>query len=89
MKEITAKDCEKIVNLVLETDNKTSSVVVNDYLTLFFTERQKEIILKKVYGIGLSKSEREYYSKTIKKRLSAIADPLFHRLSYNIVTHKS
>ena len=43
-------------------------------LSQLFTQRQKELVLKKFRGEKLTKTEKEYFSRTIKKKLSAVAN---------------
>lgn len=43
-------------------------------LDLLFSEKQKELVFKKLRGQHLTKTEREYYSRVVKKKLVAIAD---------------
>lgn len=43
-------------------------------LDLLFSEKQKELVFKKLRGQHLTKTEREYYSRVVKKKLAAIAD---------------
>ena len=43
-------------------------------LDLLFSEKQKELVFKKLRGQHLTKTEREYYSRVVKKKLIAIAD---------------
>jgi hypothetical protein len=49
-------------------------MLLKDKLSLFFTDRQLEIIYKKYDGEILTKTEKEYYSRSIKKKLQALAD---------------
>jgi hypothetical protein len=37
--------------------------------------------MKKVRGEKLNKTEREYFSRVVKKRLMAVTDPDVHRLA--------
>ncbi len=37
--------------------------------------------MKKVRGEMLNKTEREYFSRVVKKRLMAVTDPDVHRLA--------
>ena len=50
-------------------------------LSQIFSPRQKELVLKKMRGEKLTKTEREYYSRTVKKKLAALANPALHRLA--------
>jgi hypothetical protein len=44
-------------------------------LSQLFTQRQKQIIIKRHDGRELTKTEKEYYSRAIKKRINALLDP--------------
>jgi hypothetical protein len=44
-------------------------------LDLLFSEKQKELVFKRLQGQSMTKTEREYYSRVVKKKLAAIADP--------------
>ncbi len=45
------------------------------HLELIFSAKQKELVFKRLKGLHLSKTEREYFSRVVKKKLAAIADP--------------
>ena len=49
-------------------------------LSKLFSEKQKEIIMKKLMGEKLTKTEREYFSRTIKPKLEAILNPEIQRI---------
>lgn len=53
-------------------------------LLTFFTNRQKQIILKTLRGKRLSKTESHYYSRVIKKKLRAISNPTLHKLAQDM-----
>ncbi len=44
-------------------------------LRLLFPEKQLALILKRLRGDPLTKTEREYFSRVVRKKLAAIADP--------------
>jgi hypothetical protein len=50
-----------------------SSKTLDIYLDRLFSPKQKELILKKRDGVTFTKTEREYYSRTVRKKLEAIA----------------
>jgi hypothetical protein len=56
------------------------------HLKQFFTERQIEIIFKKFNQEKLTKTETEYYSRSIKKKLVAISNRRLHEKSRQILT---
>jgi len=50
-------------------------------MSQIFSKKQKEIFLKKLRGNKLTKTEREYYSRSIKKKVLALANPDLHKLA--------
>lgn len=54
-------------------------------LSLLLTPRQKELINKKLTGNPFTKTEREYFSRVVKKKLQALADPDLHRLAQKVL----
>ncbi len=50
-------------------------------LELLFSEKQKELIFKKSKNQPMTKTEREYYSRVVKKKLAAIAAPEIQELA--------
>ncbi len=56
-------------------------------LSQLFSPKQKELFVKKLNGDPLSKTEREYYSRTVKKRVSALANPELHRLAQKLMEY--
>ena len=51
------------------------------YLSQLFAPRQRDLVEKKLRGEPLTKTEREYFSRVVKKKLLALADPDLHRLA--------
>ncbi len=54
-------------------------------LSELFTVRQKELLAKRLAGRPLTKTEREYYYRVVKKRLKALADDRLHQLARRLV----
>lgn len=54
-------------------------------LSQIFSPVQKEIILKKLRREKLSKTEIEYFSRVVKKKLLALANPDVHRLARRLI----
>ena len=53
-----------------------------DYLlSLLLSPKQREIIRKRKSGLKLSKTEIEYFSRTIRDRLKAILDPEIRKIA--------
>jgi len=55
-------------------------------LSQIFSPRQKELIMKKLSGEKLTKTEREYFSRVIKKKILALANPELHALSQKLLS---
>ncbi len=51
------------------------------YLSLLFSPRQKDLLYKKLRGEPMTKTEKEYFSRVVKKKLMALADPDLYRLA--------
>ena len=54
-------------------------------LAQIFPPAQKALILKKLRREKLSKTEKEYFSRVVKKKLSALANPELHRLARQLI----
>jgi hypothetical protein len=54
-------------------------------LSQIFSPKQKELVLKKLRAERLSKTEREYYSRTVRKKILALANPELHKLSQKLL----
>ncbi|MDP8299598.1 MAG: hypothetical protein P9L88_06840 [Candidatus Tantalella remota] len=50
-----------------------------------FSPKQKELFLKKLRGEVLTKTEKEYYSRVVKKKVLALANTDLHRLSRELL----
>ena len=55
------------------------------YLDRLFSPKQKELVLKKRDGIAFTKTEREYYSRIIRKKLEAIASEEVGGIAKNLL----
>jgi len=56
-------------------------------LSQVFSPKQKELFKKKLKGEPLNKTEREYYSRAVKKKVSALANPDLHRLAQKLMQY--
>jgi hypothetical protein len=50
-------------------------------LSQLFSPKQKELFRKKLDGRLLTKTEKEYYSRSVKKKVAALANAELHRLA--------
>lgn len=55
-------------------------------LSRLFSPKQKELFLKKLQGEKLTKTENEYFSRTVRKKALAVANPELHRLARELVS---
>ena len=58
------------------------------YLDRLFSAKQKELVFKKREGRGLTKTEREYFSRIIRKKLEAIANEEVVGLARDLIHNK-
>lgn len=63
----------------------------NEYLTeyhlsILFPPKQKDLVKKKTLGSPLTKVEREYFSRTVRKKLMALANPEIQELARRLTT---
>ncbi len=54
-------------------------------LSQVFSPKQKELFLKKLKRDKLTKTEKEYFSRVVKKKALALANPELHRLSQKLL----
>lgn len=54
-------------------------------LSQVFSPKQKELFLKKLKGEKLTKTENEYFSRTVRKKALALANPELHRLAMELL----
>ena len=54
-------------------------------LSQFFTSKQKDLLKKHAKHEKLSKTEREYFSRVVNKRLKALANERLYQFSHSIV----
>ena len=58
---------------------------VEYFLSQVFSPKQKELFLKRLKREKLSKTEKEYFSRAVKKKVLALANPELHRLARKIL----
>ena len=72
---------QRVIELLNNNIDFQGDVFYND-MKKIFTDRQIEIILRKFFNLELSKTEKELFSRTIKKRLIAFQNTNISKLSY-------
>jgi hypothetical protein len=92
----TALDSERVKGLFelyfekkAETDKrrqeKHAEFSLEYALSQVFSPKQKELFKKKLEGLPLTKTEKEYYSRTVKKKVVALANDELHSLSKKLL----
>ena len=56
-------------------------------LSQVFSPKQKELFKKRLEGLPLTKTEKEYYSRTVKKKVVALANPELHRMAQRLMSY--
>ena len=82
-------------NVYFEEDANKTKVIKERYeelsleyaLSQVFSPKQKELFIKKLKGLPFTKTEREYYSRTVKRKVSALANPELHRLAQKLMEY--
>lgn len=64
------------------------SFQLNFYLSTLFASKQKELLLKKFNGEPLNKTEKEYFSRTVKKKLEAMTNKEVLKVARTVLTRK-
>ncbi len=54
-------------------------------LSQLFSPKQKDLFKKKLEGLPLSKTEQEYYSRSVKKKVVALANSELHSLARKLL----
>jgi len=49
--------------------------------------KHEELFQKKLKGELLTKTEKEYFSRTVKKKVAALANPELHRLAQKLMEY--
>lgn len=55
------------------------------HLSTLFSPKQKELVLKKLNGESLTKTEQEYYSRVVRKKLEALANSELRKIATKLV----
>ncbi|MCJ7681570.1 MAG: hypothetical protein MUP70_12650 [Candidatus Aminicenantes bacterium] len=56
-------------------------------LSQIFPKKQRELIFKKLRGERMTKTEKEYFSRSVKKKLIALANSDLHNLAMKILNN--
>lgn len=72
---------EKLNDLLLAKDELN----LEYSLSQVFSSKQKELFFKKLRREKLTKTEKEYFSRVVKKKVLAVANPELHRLAQRVL----
>ncbi|HNX82085.1 MAG TPA: hypothetical protein PKL77_10040 [Candidatus Omnitrophota bacterium] len=61
------------------------AMAVEYSLAQVFSPKQKELFLKKLRNEKLTKTEKEYFSRVVKRKVLALANPELHRLAQGVL----
>jgi len=64
-----------------EKHRQQQSFYLHKHLSTLFSPKQKELVLKKLGGESLTKTEQEYYSRVVKKKLEALTNTELRRIA--------
>jgi hypothetical protein len=67
-----------------ELGNKYEEMSLEFAMSQMFSPKQKDLFLKKLKGEMLTKTEREYFSRTVKKKTAALANSELHHLAQKV-----
>ena len=81
LKNVFSAYLKKEVDEVKKHTQKQEDLSLEYALSQVFSPKQKELFLKKVKGFELNKTEREYFSRTVKKKLLALVNPELSRFA--------
>jgi len=62
-------------------DRQKKSFQLNLHLSTLFSPKQKELVFKKYNKESLTKTEQEYYSRVVKKKIMALANSELRRIA--------
>lgn len=81
LKDVFATYLKNEVEEVKRQTEKQEDFSLEYALSQVFSPKQKELFLKRVKGLELNKTEREYFSRTVKKKLFALVNPELSRFA--------
>lgn len=70
---------------IKKIDNIHDELSLEYALSQIFTPKQKEIFLKRLQGKKLTKTEREYFYRVVKKKALALANVDLQRLAQQVI----
>jgi uncharacterized protein with von Willebrand factor type A (vWA) domain len=87
LKQVFNNYFEQEVERTRKLNERHGEMSLEFALSQLFSSKQKELFKKKLEGLPLNKTEKEYYSRTVRKKLSALANPELHRLAQKLMDY--
>lgn len=81
LKRYTSNLAEQKSDKEKAIERQRKSFQLNLHLSSLFSPKQKELVLKKYNGKTLTKTEKEYYSRVVKKKIEALANSELRRIA--------
>ena len=78
---------EKDVEKTRKLKERHEELSLEYALSQLFSPKQKELFKKKLNGEVMTKIEKEYYSRKVKKKVAALANPELHRLAQRLMEY--
>ncbi len=78
---------EKDAEISRQQKEKHEELSLEYALSQVFSPKQKELFKKRLEGLPLTKTEKEYYSRAVKKKVVALANPELHRLAQRLLSY--
>ncbi len=88
--------CPKLKN-IYNNYTKNAEQSLDEYLSMkeksdmeyslsqLFSSKQKELIYKRIRGEKFTKTENEYYSRTVKKKITALSNPRLNLIAQKLL----
>lgn len=68
-----------------EKRSSSQSDQLDHYMERLFSPKQKDLVFKKLNKEAFTKTEREYYSRVVRKKLEAIADETVREIAATLI----
>ena len=85
LKDLFANYYEQETAQLKSLETRHEALSLEYALSQLFSPKQKELFKKKLNAEPLTKTEKEYFSRTVKKKVMALANPELHRLAQRLL----
>jgi hypothetical protein len=84
-KKRTKEEWDQLIKEAIEKNDDASAKDFYDNLDIIFSAKQRHLFFKKIYSEKMSKTEKEYYSRTVKKKIKLLAHEEIHKICKRII----